>query len=41
MSEEPQEAKPPFFGSWRALYVFVLLWLVVLIGLMYWFTISF
>ncbi|MEQ9299613.1 MAG: hypothetical protein RIF33_13655 [Cyclobacteriaceae bacterium] len=41
MSVEQEEGKPPFFSTWRGLYIFVLIWLIVLIGLMYWFTISF
>ncbi|HEX4276189.1 MAG TPA: hypothetical protein VHZ74_12580 [Bryobacteraceae bacterium] len=29
---------PPIFGTWRAVYIFVLGWLALLIGLFYAFT---
>ena len=33
--EREDEGNPPFFSSWRSLYVLVLVNLVVLIGLFY------
>jgi cytochrome c1 len=30
--------KAPFFVSWKAIYLFVMIFFVVLTGLFYWFT---
>ncbi len=35
------EKKPPFFKSWKSVYIMVLSVLVVLILLFFWFTVSF
>ncbi len=34
----PEDEQPPILGSWRALYVLVIVLHFVLIGLFYWFT---
>ncbi|MEQ8413049.1 MAG: hypothetical protein RIE86_08395 [Imperialibacter sp.] len=31
----------PFLGSWKAIYLFVMAFFVVLIGLFYWFTVTY
>ena len=38
---ENTEVKPPFFKSWKGIYLAVLVNLVVMIALMYWFSKSF
>lgn len=35
------EEKPPFFSNWKKLYVFIIAFEVVLMGLFYWMTVSF
>lgn len=40
MSEEPIQ-KPPFFKTWAGLYTFVITFLVVLILLFTWITVSY
>jgi hypothetical protein len=35
------DEKPPILGSWRNLYVFVLLMLAIYVSLLYWFTEAF
>ncbi|MBX5439297.1 MAG: hypothetical protein IRZ29_07130 [Thermoflavifilum sp.] len=35
------DEKPPLFKAWWMWYVLVIAWLVVLIGLFRWFTVSF
>ncbi|QOR75290.1 MAG: hypothetical protein IMW88_07915 [Thermoflavifilum sp.] len=37
----PSDEKPPLFSRWWMWYVLVVAWLVVLIGLFRWFTLSF
>ena len=34
----PADEQPPILGSWRALYMLVIILHFVLIGLFYWFT---
>lgn len=40
LPEEPLD-KAPFLGSWKAIYVFVMLVFVITVGLFYWFTLSY
>jgi hypothetical protein len=37
-ANEPQDEKPPFFGAWRDLYIFVLIYLAAVIFLFWLFT---
>jgi hypothetical protein len=36
-SDPQHEEQPPILGTWRALYIAVIAWLVVLILAFYWF----
>ena len=38
---EDEMDKAPFFGSWTGIYLFVMAFFAVLIGLFYWFTVSY
>jgi hypothetical protein len=35
------DQKPPFFRSWRSIYIFVILIFLILVVLFYWFTVTF
>lgn len=39
--QDTQFERPPFFNSWKAIYLLVLANLLVLIVLFYWFSVSF
>ena len=38
MPPHPDDQPPPFLGTWKRVYLFVVLYLFALIALFYWFT---
>jgi hypothetical protein len=39
--KQTDEPPPPIFQSWRQMYAFVLIMHAIIIGLFYWFTVSY
>jgi len=39
--KEREDGLPPFVNSWRQLYALIIASLILLIGLFYWFTVTF